>query len=256
MVASFAFAFGLVVGSFLNVVVYRVPRGQSVVFPSSRCPSCGHALAALDNVPLVSWLALRSRCRYCGVAISARYPLIETMCAALFAAAALKATSGLELVASCAFGAALIAILFIDLDHLLIPDSMNWVVGGVGLASAILLRSVPAALEGGVVGLAIFGAVYLATRGAGMGLGDVKLASAAGLFLGFPASVASCVASFVIGTLVTAPALLAGRRGRRDAIPFGPFIVLAALLTQYSPALVYGPYEAYRTLLNAHFLTR
>ena len=256
MVAAIAAIFGLAVGSFLNVVIYRLPHGESIAYPASHCPRCGHPLSAADNVPVVSWLVLAGRCRYCKQPISLRYPVVEMLTAAAFAFYALRYGLSLELVAYCALAAVLLAVFFIDLDHLLIPDSANAALAVVGLGTALLQRSLLGALEGAAIGLALFGAIYAATRGAGMGLGDVKLAGALGLFLGFPASLAAFVASFVIGTILTLPVLFMKKRGRRDALPFGPFIAIAALLTASAPALVYGPYDAYRALLAAHFMGR
>ncbi|HME81785.1 MAG TPA: prepilin peptidase [Candidatus Eremiobacteraceae bacterium] len=242
--------FGAAFGSFLNVVIYRLPRGESLVFPASHCPSCGHTLGPLDNVPLVSWVMLRGRCRYCGAAIAARYPLVETLTACLFALSFLEFGPTLTAFGACALGALLIVIAFIDLDHLLVLDGTTISGALIGLALAIATHRLVPALEGALAGAVIFGAIYLLTRGAGMGLGDVKLAAMLGLFLGFPLMLWTAAAAFIIGALLAIPVLVARRRGRRDALPFGPFLVIAAILATFVPALFAGPYDAYHALFG------
>jgi len=193
---------GLVVGSFLNVVIYRLPRGESLVRPGSHCPACGHALGALENIPIFSWLALRGKCRSCGAPIPIRYPLVELLTSALFALAMLEYGLSVASVAICVLGAFLVAMTFIDLDHLLIPDSLAYSAGAVGIVFAVAERTVVPAIEGLAVFAALLGAIYLATRGAGLGLGDVKMAGAIGLFIGFPTALAAAIGSFVVGALL------------------------------------------------------
>jgi len=247
---------GLVVGSFLNVVIYRLPRGESLVRPGSHCPACGHALGALENIPIFSWLALRGKCRSCGAPIPIRYPLVELLTSALFALAMLEYGLSVASVAICVLGAFLVAMTFIDLDHLLIPDSLAYSAGAVGIVFAVAERTVVPAIEGLAVFAALLGAIYLATRGAGLGLGDVKMAGAIGLFIGFPTALAAAIGSFVVGALLAIPVLAAGRRGRKEALPFGPFMVLATLVAAYSPALLYEPGAIYQQFLLRHFFAR
>ena len=242
--------FGLAVGSFLNVVIYRLPRGESLFFPGSHCPHCGHSLGALDNIPLVAWLAQRGKCRYCGAPVSARYPLVEMLGGALFALAVAQYGVTLTALATCVFGALLIVIAFIDLDHLLVLDGTTIAGALIGLAYALATHRLTAALEGGAIGVAIFGAIYVLTGRMGMGLGDVKLAGMLGIYLGYPGIVIAAIASFVIGAILAVPVLVAGRRARRDALPFGPFLVTAALLAMFAPGILSGPYDAYRALLT------
>ena len=245
--------FGLIFGSFLNVVIHRLPRGESLFFPSSHCPSCGHALRAIDNIPLLSWLALRGRCRDCGAPIASRYPLVELLCGATFALAVLEFGWTWATLSACALGALLLVIAFIDLDHLLVLDSTVLAGVVIGLAFALAGHRLIPALEGAAVGLVIFGGIFALTRGAGMGLGDVKLAAMLGLFLGFPLSLSAAVASFIIGAIIAIPVLAARRRGRRDALPFGPFLVMAAILATFAPLALTGPYDAYRDLLHDYW---
>ncbi|HEV2908221.1 MAG TPA: prepilin peptidase [Candidatus Eremiobacteraceae bacterium] len=245
-----AAAGGLIVGSFLNVVIYRLPRGESLLFPGSHCGACHHALGALDNIPLLSWIALRGRCRYCGAPIGLRYPLVETLSAAVFALAFLEFGISVETLAACLFGALLIVIAFVDLDHLLVLDSTTIAGGVAGIGVALATHRIVDALEGAAAAAAIFGAIYALTRGAGMGFGDVKLAAMIGLFVGFPTAIWASAAAFIIGAALALPVVLARRRGRRDALPFGPFLVIAATLATFAPAVLRGPYDAYRSLLN------
>jgi leader peptidase (prepilin peptidase) / N-methyltransferase len=253
---SVAGLLGAVFGSFLNVVIHRLPRGESLMFPGSHCPTCGHQLRALDNIPLVSWVLLRGRCRSCAAPVPVRYPLVELLSAAVFMLAALVFGLTLEGVAATAFGALLIVIAFIDLDHLLVLDTTTLVGAAIALAAALATHRIVPALEGAATGALIFGAIYGLTRGAGMGLGDVKLAAMLGLFLGFPSMLSAIVAAFVIGAVLAIPVLIARRRGRRDALPFGPFLVMAAILGTFAPGAITGPYDAYRDLLNNYWLNR
>ena len=252
-VLAVAILVGLAVGSFLNVVIYRLPRGESLFFPGSHCPHCGHALSALDNVPLVAWLAQRGKCRYCGASVSVRYPLVEMLCGALFALAVAQYGVTLTALAACIFGALLIAIAFIDLDHLLVLDGTTLAGAAIGLGFALAAHRLVLSLEGAAAGVVIFGAIYVLTGRMGMGLGDVKLAGMLGTYLGYPGILVAAIASFVIGAILAVPVLVTRRRARRDALPFGPFLVTAALLAMFAPGVLTGPYDAYRALLSAHW---
>lgn len=234
--------FGLIVGSFLNVVIYRVPRGESIAFPASHCPTCAHPLSAFENLPLVSWLVQGGKCRHCKSPISLRYPLVEAMTAALFALTVLVYGLTIDALGVALLAATLVAVVFIDLDHLLILDVVIAPAALIGLVEAIVGGRIEDALFGALAGGAVFGLLYLATRGAGMGLGDAKLALVIGLFLGLHLTIAATAFSFVFGSLLMLPVLAAGSRGRRDAVPFGPFLVLGALAALYVPnALAWVP---------------
>ncbi len=182
---------GLLVGSFLNVVIWRVPRGESVVAPRSRCPECGATLRAFENIPLLSWLALRARCRHCGARISARYPIVEAVTAALFAVVAARFSESWVLPAYLVLVAALVAISVIDFDHMLIP---NRIVYPAGAASVVLLAGAslgegdwPAlgrAALGASIDFAVFYGLWSLWPKA-MGFGDVRLAALLGAHLGW-----------------------------------------------------------------------
>lgn len=238
MLILIAAILGLVVGSFLNVVIHRVPRGESVVRPPSRCRSCETPIAPKDNVPVLSWLILQGRCRHCGTRISARYPLVEAGTAVLFALVAWEIGAVAVLPAYLWFAGVTLALSAIDLDHHRLPNRILYpgTIVGIGLlvAGSVVDGStdrLPAALAGGVGYFATLLVIALAARG-GFGMGDVKLGFLLGVFLGFvgwEAVVAGGFIAFLVGGLVAIILLFAGRKGRKEAIPFGPFLVLGAL---------------------------
>jgi leader peptidase (prepilin peptidase)/N-methyltransferase len=244
--------FGLLVGSFVNVVIYRVPRGESVVFPPSRCTACGHRIGPLENIPVVSWLALGGRCSSCKARISVRYPLVELVVGALFALSAIEYGPTLACLAASLLSAVLVAVLFFDLDHLLIPDAFVVPCAILAFALSATQHRMLDALEGSAIAGGAFLLIYLATRGRGMGLGDVKLAAALGLALQVSSAVALVAASFIAGATIALPVLVAGSRGRRDALPFGPFLVIAGLALVFAPQVALMPFEAYRHWVQMH----
>jgi leader peptidase (prepilin peptidase) / N-methyltransferase len=227
-----AAAGGLLVGSFLNVVAWRLPRGESLVAPGSHCPGCGHPVRPYDNVPVLSWLALRGRCRDCRTPISARYPLVEALTAALAAAVVLTNDGAHDLLLGLVLVALLVPIALIDLDHRIVHNRLTAL--GALAALAIGAATDPGELpEQLVAGAAAGGFLLLAAlaRPGGMGMGDVKLAGMLGLFLGREVAVALLVA-LVVGTLVGI--VVMARRGvsegRKTAIPFGPFLALGGVV--------------------------
>lgn len=229
---------GLLIGSFLNVVIWRVPRGESVATPPSACPSCGHQVRARDNVPLLSWVLLRGRCRDCAHPISRRYPLVEAACGALFAVMALRFGAEPELPAYLYLAAVGLALAMIDVDTLRLPDALTLPSYGV---AAVLLGG--AALVGGdgdaalraLLGAVALGAFYFAllfAYPAGMGFGDVKLAPVLGAYLGWIGWGVLAVGAFLgflYGGVVGIAAMLLGRAGRKSKLPFGPFMLAGAL---------------------------
>ena len=228
---------GAVIGSFLNVVVARVPRGESVVKPASRCPGCESPIAAYDNIPILSWLVLRGRCRNCGEQISARYPLVELLTAVVFAAVA--AVNGLDadLLWELPLAGTLIAVAFIDLDHRIVPNKILLPAAVWGVATAIALRSdeLP---ELAIAGGAAFGLLLLAALvyPSGMGMGDVKLAGVMGIYLGASVAPALLIA-FIAGTLVGVWLIARhGSAARKQGVPFAPFLALGGVV-----ALLVGP---------------
>ncbi len=239
LLAAACAVLGLVVGSFLNVVVHRVPRKESVVRPRSRCPSCGTTLAGRDNVPVVSWLLLRRRCRTCQEPISARYPLVEVLTAALFAAAALRLGADPALPAFLVLMAALVAISAIDLEHFIVPNRVVY----PALFLSVPLLVAAAALGGewhslrgaAVGGLAAWGlllVIHLVSP-AGMGFGDVRLAGLIGMVLGWLSIghvLLALFLAFLAAAVVGMGRVAVRLRSRKDRVPFGPFLALGAIL--------------------------
>ncbi len=249
------FLLGCVVGSFLNVCIYRLPRDRSVVWPPSHCPQCGVQLTAIDLVPLLSFLALGRKCRRCGGPISWRYFLVELLTGLVFLAAWEAYPLSWQVLPVWAFAAVVIAVVFTDLDHLIIPDSL--VIAGlvaavaseaIAVASGASLLSVhvpgtglglPRVVAGGVLGLLVFIAVrgfsQLLFRREGMGLGDVKLAAAIGAMLGPGLALLSFGLAIATGAILGILLLLLRLRRRMEYLPFGPFLAAAALAALLAP---------------------
>lgn len=220
---------GAVLGSFANVVIHRVPRRESIVSPPSRCPRCGTPIRPLDNIPLVSFLLLRGRCRRCRDPISWRYPLVEALMAALAVAVVVVFPDWLSRLAALVLVFLLVVITFIDLDHQLILDRISLPGIAVGLVFAALLgRAVPSLLSALGAG-ALIAAIVIVSRG-GMGGGDVKLAALMGAFLGWPGIGVALFSGFMVGGIVGMTLLALRLRGRKDPIPFGPALAAGALV--------------------------
>lgn len=222
---------GLVVGSFLNVVAHRLPRGESIVSPGSRCPSCGTAVAAYDNVPVVSWLILRGRCRSCGERISSRYPLVELVTGVTFAAIVAARGVSDDLVALLPFAAMLIVVAQIDLERRIVPNKIVVPALAYGLLANALVRTdqLPELLVAGA-GAFLFLLVTALVYPAGMGMGDVKLAGVMGLFLG-KAVIPALLTGFLAGALVGIGMMLReGSGARKKGVPFAPFLALGGLV--------------------------
>lgn len=232
MLIAFAAAFGLLIGSFLNVVVYRLPNGVSVVSGRSECPQCHHQIRAYDNVPVFSWLLLRGQCRDCATPISARYPLVEGVTALLWALVAAVAVDTVDVVLGIVLVTALVPVTLIDLDHRRIPNAIT-------LPAAIVALVAGTAIDPGGelwrvaagLGAALFLLVPAMVRPDGMGIGDVKLAGVLGLCLG-PAVAVALLVALVSGTLFGL--VLAARTGvekaRKTQIPFGPYLAFGGVV--------------------------
>jgi leader peptidase (prepilin peptidase) / N-methyltransferase len=223
---------GLLIGSFLNVVAHRLPRGESLVHPRSRCPRCGTQLRAIDNVPVLSWLLLRGRCRYCGAPVSVRYPIVELATGALYATVAVSQDDTVRLVLGMLLVTALVPITLIDLERRIIPNkitgpaSIAAVVAVAALDTGFLREALIAAAAGG--GFFLLAALLYPS---GMGMGDVKLAGMLGLYLGravAPAILIALIAGVAVGVAVIARK--GATEGRKTAVPFGPFLALGGLI--------------------------
>ena len=236
------FGLGLILGSFGNVVIARVPEGKSVVRPRSACPACGTQILGRDNIPVISWLILRARCRACGERISARYPLVELSAGVLFVLLgwwAWQSDSLGLLPLLLAWGLVGLCLAMIDVDHHRLPDALTLpmlLVTPAGLLLAQLLgddRSWLDAAWGVVIWLGAIGGLWALSRGRGMGLGDVKLAPSLGALLGWiglGSAVVGLLAAFIVGALIGITLMLVHRAGRRSRIAFGPFLLLGTLI--------------------------
>jgi leader peptidase (prepilin peptidase) / N-methyltransferase len=229
-------AFGAAIGSFVNVLAYRLPRHESIVKPRSRCPRCKAQIAGYDNIPVVSWILLRGRCRRCAYRIPVRYPLVEALTAALFVAVGFEVGLEAELLPALALTVTLVAAAETDLEHHIIPNRLM----AVAAVAALALWAIadPGRLpENLIAGAAAGGFLLVAAVAypAGMGMGDVKLAGVMGLYLG--ASVAPALfIGFAAGALVGIGIVLAqGSSARKQGVPFGPFLALGGVI-----ALFYG----------------
>ena len=247
--AALAGALGLVVGSFLNVCIHRLPRRESVNWPGSHCPSCNRPLSWYENVPLVSWLVLRGRCRTCRAPISPMYPLVEAVTGAVFVAAYLVYGPTLLLAVRLAFACALIVLFVIDLRHQILPNPVTLPGIVIGLACSLFLppgwqSALAGALFGGVFPWLIAEA-YLRLRGReGMGMGDFKMLAMAGAFLGWPLIYLVVMLSCVLGVIIGGGALLVMRRGAGTKIPFGTFIAMAAMAAIFAGPQMTAAYDA------------
>ena len=235
---------GGLIGSFLNVVAHRVPRGESLVTPGSHCPACDAPVRPYDNIPVLSWLLLRGRCRNCGVRISPRYPLVELLTAAVFVI--VVALNGLDedLLLELPFVAALIALAAIDLDHRLLPNRIVYPLAAWGVVATLLVER-PDLAENLVAGAGAFTFLFLAVLAypRGMGMGDVKLAGVMGLYLGLsviPALLIAFLAGSVVGLTMIARE---GASARKKAVPFGVFLALGGIVALLAGPELIGLYE-------------
>lgn len=242
---GYAFVFGAVVGSFLNVCIFRIPEGLSIVRPGSRCPKCKTPIPFYQNIPIVSWILLSGKCRHCSQSISFRYPAIETLTGAV--ATALMWRFGLQPVTLVLFlfAAALIVVSFIDLDHRIIPDvvSLPGIVTGFCLSALLPTIGWKASAMGILIGggsLYAVGFVYALLRGVeGMGGGDIKLLAMIGAFIGWQGVLFTIFIASFSGTLAGAGSILLGGGGMKAKIPFGPFLSFGALLYVFcGPAMI------------------
>jgi leader peptidase (prepilin peptidase)/N-methyltransferase len=229
------FIFGLVIGSFLNVCIHRLPSSQSIAHPRSRCPQCGHLIRVYDNIPVLSYLILRGRCRDCGARISLRYPVVELLSGAFAAMAVARFGLGWQALLMYALIAAFLVITFIDLDHRIIPDVITLPGIPIGLAASFgpgmisPLESLVGILAGGGSLFLVAWGYQLVTQREGMGGGDIKLLAMIGAFIGWKGVLLTIFIASLTGTLA-GMALIFRRRGdMKLAVPFGPFLAVGAI---------------------------
>jgi leader peptidase (prepilin peptidase)/N-methyltransferase len=234
LVAVSALLLGAIVGSFLNMVIARLPRKESLVSPPSHCLACMTPIRWFDNVPLLSYLWLRGRCRACGSRIGWRYPLVEAVTAALFVLAARQFGLTPQLVLALFLLSALVAVTAIDLEHQLIPDRITLPGITVGFLGSLVTPRLTwvDSLLGILVGGGILFAIIILSGG-GMGGGDMKLAAMLGAFLGWKPTLVALFLGALLGGLVAITLLASGRRKRKDPVPFGPFLAAGALVSLF-----------------------
>ncbi|MDA8239103.1 MAG: prepilin peptidase [Nitrospiraceae bacterium] len=234
--------FGLVIGSFLNVCIFRIPRNISIVFPSSRCPSCNHPIRAWDNIPVISYMILGGRCRHCGAKISLQYPFVEALNAFFYVAVFCRYGFGWESAVYALFCSSLLVITFVDLEFQIIPDriTLPGIVIGIVAGSLLMpdpfMRTTPLGYEASVIGLlsggGFFYLVAVLSRG-GMGGGDIKMMAMVGALMGWKTVMLTTFLGSLTGSIVGIFLMIFKGRGRKTKIPFGPFLALGAVITLF-----------------------
>jgi len=233
-----AFLLGACLGSFFNVLIYRLPREESIVRPASRCPACGRPVRVWENVPIVSFLLLRGKCAGCGSGISWRYPAVEAASGVGFLLIAWVDGPGFVLLRDLVFFSLLVPIVFIDIDHRIIPDELS--LGG--LAAGILLSFLPGGdWKGALVGMALGGGILFVTAAVyhkvtgieGLGGGDIKLLAMIGAFLGWRGALFTIFFGSLLGVAGGLVAMRKGDEGLKTAIPYGPYLCAAALFARF-----------------------
>ena len=226
--------FGLVIGSFLNVVIYRLPRGKSVVFPPSACGNCQRELRWFENIPVASWLVLGGKCARCKASISVQYPLVELATALIFVATAAVTPIGPLLAARLLFGCAMVVLFGIDLEHQILPNVITLPGIAIGLAFALvgppgLTAAVVGALLGGGLLYAVAAGYYAVRKEDGLGMGDVKMLAMIGAFLGWQQMLLTLVLASFAGAFIGLGMIALNKGSMKYALPFGTFLALGAL---------------------------
>ncbi|MDY3751328.1 prepilin peptidase [Christensenella minuta] len=223
----FLFVLGLIIGSFLNVCIYRIPRGVSVASGRSVCPGCGSMIHGYDNIPVLSYLLLRGKCRSCGARISPRYPLVELLTAGCFLLCGVRYGISIETVLFCVFSAVLVAVAFIDIDTQEIPDRFHFIILGLGIAALFLVPEVGWISR--LVGAACISVpmLVIALATDGFGIGDVKLMAVSGFLLGWKNIVFAALAGAVLAAVCALVLIALKRKTKKDKIAFGPYLAIA-----------------------------
>ncbi len=251
LIALYVAVLGLLVGSYLNVVIYRIPLGLSTVLPRSRCPACGAPIRALDNLPVLSFLLLGGRCRSCGAGISWRYPLIEACTSLVMVGCYVAFGLRPQALVAAVFACLMIVLAMIDADHMILPDRITWpgiALGFLGHAMLVVLLHLPwshmteplvGAAAGGGITLAIYGSWWLIRREEGMGLGDAKMLALIGAFLGWKAMLVAFFFAVLSGSIVGIVLMRRSGEGMRTRLPFGTFLAFGGLVALFAaPAII------------------
>lgn len=237
VICVLAAVLGLCVGSFLNVVIYRVPLGMSIAMPPSHCPKCGERIRWYDNIPVLSYIILGGKCRHCKEPISVRYTLVELLNMLLWLLCALRFNDNIfYLVVCCLLCSTLVAVTFIDLEHMLIFDRFQWILAVLGVLaifadpSVVWWHRLVGGAAGGLLFFAFYGVAWLVYRKEGMGLGDVILAAVCGLFLGWQRLIVMVLAASLVGSVVLLALRVARKDDKQREYPFAPFIALGTIV--------------------------
>lgn len=232
MLCGLIFTFGFITGSFLNVCIYRIPRGQSLIYPSSRCNGCGESLKAYQMIPVISYIALGGRCSCCKMKISFIYPTVELLTGVMFVILFYRFGVGFDFLKYIVLTSILIVISFIDVENQIIPDLLIAAGLAWGTIFALMDKSCPVKgyFMGMIVGGGLLFVIAFLSRG-GMGGGDVKLMAVIGLFMGWQFTLLTLFLAFVSGGIIGFLLVLSGKKTRKDAIPFAPFLSISALVT-------------------------
>ncbi len=236
MLSLIIFIFGLMIGSFLNVCIYRIPKGESIAYPPSHCYSCGRQLKAFELIPALSYVSLRGKCRGCGSKISIRYPIIEILTGLIFMLLHRRLGFNLDFYLYGVLACILIVVALIDIDHLIIPDGLVLAGLAVGVLYRLLGFAEASGAKGmvdGIIGLLVGGGIFLLLAlisNGGMGGGDIKLMAMLGLWFGWRNILFISLIAFIIGSIISIVLLIFKLKSRKDFIPFGPFIVLAVFI--------------------------
>lgn len=249
LITMWFFLLGSAVGSFLNVVIYRLPRRESIIFPSSHCPSCGHRLLSKDLIPILSYVLLRGKCRYCGTKISPRYILVEVISGLYFALVFYFFGFSFFTFKSLIFFSLLLPVFFIDLEHMIIPDIISIPGIFIGLILSLFNGNLKQSIFGSVfyggVLLFIYVSALLILKEEGMGQGDIKLGFMIGSFLGFKLSILSLFLSYFIGGLFSIALMGIKRKDLKTAIPFGPFLIFSAFISMFWGEMILNFYFSF-----------
>lgn len=225
------FIFGLIIGSFLNVVIYRLPAGESILYPASKCPKCGHKLSPMELIPVLSYIFLRGKCKSCGADISIRYPMVELLTGIIFIINYIYLSNLIVLTAGLTFSSILIVLTMIDLDYQILPDKLTLGGLGVGLIFSFFRSDITVfySLVGVLAPGGLLFLIAFLSKG-GLGGGDIKMMAMVGSFTGPIIALTAIFLGALIALVVHLPSIFSGKSGMKTKLPFGPFLALASLL--------------------------
>ncbi len=244
---SFIFIFGLIVGSFLNAVIYRLETGESIIKGRSHCPKCGHVLRWYELVPVISFILQRGKCRACASSISWQYPLLEIATGLIFVFIFFDTPDPAQIVIDLIIASLLVVIFVYDLKHYIIPDKILYPAIGVVLLHRLIENwgALGNPLLSAILASAFFAAIFFASGGKWMGFGDVKLAFFMGLFLGWPVIIPAIFLAFVLGGIIGIALIATRKKTMKSQVPFGPFLVAGTIISMFFGAEIINWYKGF-----------